>query len=357
MRRARGVIGDRNGKREMRLQFLTPFSFILGMRERRRKQVAVIHNELARARTELTALGYRLVIMLAVKATQEGDLVTHRLRVKDYMAGLGLAGRSAYETLERAADEMMRSLVEINNPVDGSRTKFQIFSYAKYWDHQGIIELRFHDEMRPLLVQLKEHFTQVPLDVFLRLKSSYAMRMYMYVRSWNPRDARNQLPAWEFTLERARSFLALKGSAYDEPKHIAVVLKRAMRELNERADVTFRYDPIKEGKRVVGWSFRAIPNTPTMTLPSGAAAAKRREELHEQEQAAKLSRSSAARLEGARKRWEDADDEQRRSWLAQFPGAWRLPSDPTRPGAILLSNLAELLERDQNPSLPGIITL
>src|SRR5690348_16952804 len=117
-------MGDINGKQEKRLHFLKLFRLILGMRERRRKQVAVIHNELARPRTELTALCYRLGIMLAVKATQEGDLVTHRLRVKDYMTGLGLVGRSAYETLERAADEMMRSLVEINNAVDGSRTKF-----------------------------------------------------------------------------------------------------------------------------------------------------------------------------------------------------------------------------------------
>jgi hypothetical protein len=36
------------------------------------------------------------------------------------------------------------------------------------------------------------------------------------------------------------------------------VLKRAMNELNERADLTFRYEPIKEGRRLVGWSFRAI---------------------------------------------------------------------------------------------------
>jgi plasmid replication initiation protein len=327
---------------------------MMGMRERRRKQVAVIHNELARAQTELTALGYRLVIMLAVKSTQEGDLTTHRLRVKDYMSELGLAGRSAYETLERAADDLMRSLVQINSPVDGSRTKFQIFSYAKYWDHQGVIELRFHDEMRPLLVQLKEHFTQVPLDVFLRLKSSYAMRMYLYVRSWNPRDGRNQLPAWDLTVEQARTFLSLTGPAYQEAKHIAIVLKRAMRELNERADVTFRYEAMKEGKRILGWSFRAIPNAPTTMLRSGAAAAKRRQDVEEEARSATLSRKAVARLESARKRWEDADHTQRHGWLARFPGAWRMPVDPTRPGAILLSNLAELLEQEENPSLPGL---
>src|SRR5258705_6688104 len=64
---------------------------------------------------------------------------------------------------------------------------------------------------------------------------------------------------------------------YKEPKFIAAgVLKRAIRELNERADLTFRYEPIKEARKLVGWAFRAIPNTPTITLSAGAAAAKRR---------------------------------------------------------------------------------
>ena len=47
---------------------------------------------------------------------------------------------------------------------------------------------------------------------------------------------------------------------YKEPKFIAAgVLKRAIRELNERADLTFHYEPIKEARKLVGSAFRAIP--------------------------------------------------------------------------------------------------
>jgi plasmid replication initiation protein len=50
--------------------------------------------------------------------------------------------------------------------------------------------------------------------------------------------------------KQVRWFFRLSPDQYEEPKHIAAaVLKRSMRELNERADVTFRYDPIKEGKK------------------------------------------------------------------------------------------------------------
>jgi hypothetical protein len=99
---------------------------------------------------------------------------------------------------------------------------------------------------------------------------------------------------------------------YKEPKFIAAgVLKRAIRELNERADLTFRYEPIKEALKLVGWALRAIPNTPTITLSSGAAAAKRREEKREEEPIARTSGMPAVFLQNARERWMNLG----RSWL------------------------------------------
>jgi plasmid replication initiation protein len=244
------------------------------MRGRPRKEIAVIHNKLARAQSDLSPLGMRIMVLLATRVSHEHDLLKHKLKVQEYKARLGLTGGSAYNTLEQVADEMLKSLVEVEDFIEGSRTKFQILSRAKYYDRDGIIELQFHEDMRPFLVDLREHFTQIPTDVFLRLRSGYAMKMYMQVRSWNPSDIRNKYPSWKMDIEQVRWFFRLSPDQYEEPKHIAAaVLKRSMRELNERADVTFRYDPIKEGRKIAGWLFRAIPNTPTITLPAGAAAA------------------------------------------------------------------------------------
>jgi hypothetical protein len=68
-------------------------------------------------------------------------------------------------------------------PQEGSLTKFQILSKAKYYERDGTIELQFYQDMRSFLVDIREHFTQIPTDVFLRLRSGYAMKMYMQVRS------------------------------------------------------------------------------------------------------------------------------------------------------------------------------
>ena len=326
------------------------------MRGRPRKEIAVIHNELARAHTDLSALGYRLMVILAVRATRDGELLTHRLKVKEYKARLGFTGRSAYELLEEIGDQMLKSLVVLENPVEGSRTKFQILSHAKYYDREGIIELKFHDEMTPLLLRLQQHFTKIPLDVFLRLRSGYAMKMYVRVRSWNPRDSRNTLPQWEMDVSQVRGFLGLDKDEYEEPKFIASgVLKRAMRELNERADLTFRYEPIKEGRRLVGWSFRAIPNTPTITLSAGAAATKRREEKRDEQHNARTSNMPSAKFENARERWANASQENRERWLSKIPALFK-PRDSasTKLGMLFLASLSEVIDKEESLGLPGL---
>jgi len=144
--------------------------------------------------------------------------------------------------------------------------------------------------------------------------------MYMQVRSRIPSDIRNKYPSWKMDIEQVRWFFRLSPDQYEEPKHIAAaVLKRSMRELNERADVTFRYDPIKAGRKIAGWLFRAIPNTPTITLPAGAAAAKRRQEHLEEEQFTKATRTSTERYEWVKDRWRTADRDDRDRWLLGVP--------------------------------------
>jgi plasmid replication initiation protein len=331
------------------------------MRGRPRKQIAVIHNELARSHTDLSSLGYRLMVLLAVRATIDGDLLTHKLTVKEYKSALGFTGRSAYELLEDIADEMLTSLVVLENPVEGTRLKFQILSHAKYHDDQGIIELKFHEEMRPLLLRLQQHFTRIPLDVFLRLKSGYAMKMYVRVCSWNPRDSRNHLPSWEMDVDRVRKFFGLEDREYKQPKHIALgVLKRAMNELNERADLTFRYEPIKEGRRLVGWSFRAIPNTPTVTLSAGAAAAKRRDEKKEEKQVALTTTKSRDSFERSRQKWLSATPETRQRWLnkvSELRGPLihqRIDISTNKVGSMFLADLSAVLAKEEAPLLPGL---
>src|ERR1700704_174051 len=85
------------------------------MRGRPRKEIAVIHNKLARAQSDLSPLGMRIMVLLATRLSHDHDLLKHKLKVQEYKARLGLTGGSAYNTLEQVADEMLKSLVEVED--------------------------------------------------------------------------------------------------------------------------------------------------------------------------------------------------------------------------------------------------
>ena len=134
------------------------------------------------------------------------------------------------------AKKLLQTIVEIKNPVEGSRVMFQVLSRAEYWDHAGEVELQFHEEMRPLLLELKERFTTLPMEYFFRLRSVYGMKFYLACRSWNPET--NRLPQWSMTVEELRRWLDLAPDQYGQVKDIRrAIIERAKRELDAVADV------------------------------------------------------------------------------------------------------------------------
>ena len=179
----------------------------------------------------------------------------------------------------------------------------------------------------------------------------------MLFRSWNPLDSRNHLPQWEMNVKQVRGFFGLNDDEYREPKFIAsAVLKRAMRELNERADLTFRYEPVKEQRKLVGWVFRAIPNTPTITLAVGAAASKRRQEKREEAESARIAKTWSAALDNARERWLSASPDRRQLWLSRVPEVIRPANASTAHlGPTFLHALSEIIANEESPILPGLL--
>jgi hypothetical protein len=69
---------------------------------------------------------------------------------------------------------------------------------------------------------------------------------------------------------------------------------------------------LKQGRKIVGWKFKAVDNRPTsvskraVRLPDTAAEDEKRR--------------SAERMAGLRLRWTEATDEQRTRWLDEMPG-------------------------------------
>jgi hypothetical protein len=170
--------------------------------------------------------------------------------VAEYKQTLQLSGKSAYENLYQVVRRLMQTIIETPNPVEGI-DMFQILAPSRLLPSKGEFELRFNEQMRPLLLNLRAHFAKIPLPIFFRIQGSYAVRFYLFCKSWDP--VLNRSPGWRMTVEELRAWLGLQPGEYEQTFHIrAAIIERAKDELDEVADVSFVYDAIMDGKRIVG---------------------------------------------------------------------------------------------------------
>ena len=103
----------------------------------------------------------------------------------EYKQTLQLSGKSAYENLYQVVRRLMQTIIETPNPVEGI-DMFQILAPSRLLPSKGEFELRFNEQMRPLLLNLRAHFAKIPLPIFFRIQGSYAVRFYLFCKSWDP---------------------------------------------------------------------------------------------------------------------------------------------------------------------------
>jgi hypothetical protein len=317
------------------------------VRKRRRgnpnpaQALAVIHNELARSRNSMGIVPLRLVMMLVEHINDHGkeNPLAHTIRVADYAKRLGLSGNpsSIYTRLEKVCDSLQTTLVETQQAI-GERTKFQLVHRAKYRDKEGTVDLEFHEDMRPLLLSLREYFARIPMEVFFRIKNTHAAKFYMVCKSWDPNNSGNTAPGWRFTIGELRSWLWLKDDQYRHTPHLrSAILERAKKDLDEVADVSFRYAPFKEKGVTAGWDFVPVPNTPRQRCPAG----RRKVPLAlpaPDKPPPKPDYEPIARL------WAEASAEQRADWLKDEVLRRFAPKDGEKPRTTFLARLQSLTQ-------------
>ena len=155
-----------------------------------------------------------------------------------------------YEQFEAVCDRLLTRTLELRYDDKFERVKFNWMHEVMYKDGQGCITLWFHDRLKPLLLKLKERFSMVPLKVVFKLRGGYAIRWYELL------VAKKHLGTFSLSVEELRSWLTIGDgelSAVKDLRKRAIDVSKA--ELDNKADLTFSYMPIKlAGASQVGYS-------------------------------------------------------------------------------------------------------
>lgn len=207
-------------------------------------------HELIEAKYRLSLQEQRLIALMASKIRPEDqDFHPYRFKIRDFAELLEIDGEGYYSKLKAVTRKLTTRGITIR---EGNKViQLAWLSSATYHEREGWVELRFDPALRPYLLQLKKCFTQYKLAEVLQLRSKYAFRLYELAKK------AELLGRIRYQVEELREILGVeKGELRKWIDFRRWCLDKAVKEVNEKTDLTVSYEAIKWGRRyaeIVFW--------------------------------------------------------------------------------------------------------
>lgn len=215
-----------------------------------RKQKVVKSNELIQQRTHLLSLQEQKIVLFLISQLKpdQKEFEYQTFDLIDFCDACGIDHDNGknYINLRKAIKALSdKSMWVIGKDTD---TLMRWVAGAQIEKRNGKIKIRFDEEMKPFLLELKERYTQFDLIYTLGMKSKYSIRLYELLKSYEKTNE----PV-SFTLER---FKQAVGAEYDRWVDIRrFVIDIALKEINRLSDLSVMYNTKKKGKGIVGVTF------------------------------------------------------------------------------------------------------
>ena len=213
------------------------------------KELIVKHNKLIEANYKLTLQEQKLILTLAREITKEDNNFKKCVFTVEQLSDiLGLEKKGYYSELKEITKSLISRVIQIKEP-DGL-LQVSWLNSAKYYDNKGTIELSFSNDLKPYLLQLGNHFTKLEFNQIVSLNSVYAIRIYELCKQYQKLGERTA------ELQELRSILAIERKEYPFYANFKVkVLSVAEREINEKTDISIKFEEIKTGRKITAIKF------------------------------------------------------------------------------------------------------
>jgi len=198
----------------------------------------------ARARMTATELKAFYQVSTLIKM-DDTDFREYEISVKDFCQALQL-NDSNREFVVKLCRKLLRQVFEVEQE-NGDYLGYTIFSKMHYRHKEQKISMKFNDDMRPYLLELKRYTKIHQVKYITAFDSVYAIRIYALLKDYRLLSYR------DINIDALSKMLDLPKS-YTTFKDIRVkVLEPAIREINAKSDIEiYSIEPIeKQGKKIV----------------------------------------------------------------------------------------------------------
>lgn len=200
-------------------------------------------NTLIEANSRLNLVEQKILLCLASNIEpNDRDFKTYTFPIKQFHDLLGLNGSTKYTELSKITKELLSKVIEIRAGEELIQVSW--LSSAIYNRNKGTIDMRFDPLLKPFLLELSSKFTSYRLANVVKLKSTYAIRIYELLKQYE--DLRERT----ISLENLRYYLDAMDVYPNYANFKQRVLKPSQKELNQKTDISFEFEEIKLGRKV-----------------------------------------------------------------------------------------------------------
>lgn len=164
-------------------------------------------------------------------------------------------GGKAYKLIRQALKDITGYSVELPLPIEDEQDEKEppyaiipLFAYAHY--RKGNITVQIHPKLKPQFIALATHFTSYNLLEYMKLSGTYSQRIFEILNSYSKTNTTVTI-----VLPELQRILSTPDSMNRYPDFKRYVLERAHKEITEKTDLEYEWEPIKEGRTVVAIDF------------------------------------------------------------------------------------------------------
>jgi plasmid replication initiation protein len=223
-------------------------------------ELVVMKNPIINTKLDFTPLQMQIFLEMVAKIhPQDTDFNVLRLDVKEFAEKIGMDNAQIYDNIRVASRGMMKTIITINEQDGSDYTDLTLLTKSKYWSKKGYVELRFHEDLRPYLLQIKEsQFIKYHIEATRHLKNYAFIKLYWLLIAWKSVKTKPFDLIWlKQTLELDGQYAAFK----DFKKR---VLEPARAAFIKYGEIYFDFEEIRATKSqrsaIIGVKFTILPN-------------------------------------------------------------------------------------------------
>jgi len=196
------------------------------------------HNDLVFSKYSMTELQHNIFLKLLTQINKDdGKFYLFKI---PYSQLVGKGGRN-FELVQEAVRRLDSTRVEIW--IDGEWVRFPLFGLSKANPKKKYIEIKFNEDMRPYLLDLKGKYTLTYFHYISSISDVQSRRIYEFLK------ANEDKYEVEFKISSLKSWLGIESSYERFRDFRRYILEKAQKQL-DKTDMAFNFKPVKQGRAV-----------------------------------------------------------------------------------------------------------